>query len=159
MKKYYIYTLSLEENRIYVGVTSNLTRRYRQHHSGKGANYTRKYKPLGIASYFVVHTENIEEACIYEDARALEMIFSHGIARVRGGRFFSPRTKRSSLRRNYSKIDDKYKKMKQEKSKVLATSLAEMKGPRSRKRRDLKTWDKQVAEAKRALELSTRHLA
>ena len=41
----YLYILLCEKNRFYVGSTTDLERRIRQHKNGEGANFTKKYKP------------------------------------------------------------------------------------------------------------------
>ena len=44
--KNYIYVLKLEEDRYYIGRTSNILRRIKEHFTEGGAIYTKKYKPL-----------------------------------------------------------------------------------------------------------------
>ena len=112
-KRYYIYTLILEDNRIYVGMTRNLERRFTEHMNGKGARYTIRHKPLYIQSYGIVKCESPQEAEKYEDARTLELIYKYGIEVVRGGRFFMRNVKRSTINRNYKNLEDKYKNIKQ----------------------------------------------
>ena len=46
--KNYIYVLKLIEDRYYVGRTSNIFRRIKQHFANKGALYTKKYKPVKV---------------------------------------------------------------------------------------------------------------
>lgn len=153
MPKYYIYTLELENNKVYVGVTNNLAKRYKQHATGKGANYTRKHRPIRIASYFEVQAASFGEACIYEDARALEVIFNVGIISARGGRFFSPRSKIGKLKKHYSDIDKKYKNIPQVKYKGKHTSLAGIKLS-SNKKKSQDMWAKQVLVAKNQLRIA-----
>lgn len=45
-----VYTLNCQHGRKYVGMTNNLNRRYRQHSTGTGAKWTKKYKPTSIHS-------------------------------------------------------------------------------------------------------------
>ena len=42
-----IYVLELEEGHVYVGKSRDVERRVRQHSSGKGASFTKAYKPTG----------------------------------------------------------------------------------------------------------------
>ena len=46
--KNYIYVLKLVEDRYYVGRTSNILRRIKEHFTEGGAIYTKKYKPLKV---------------------------------------------------------------------------------------------------------------
>jgi putative endonuclease len=60
MKKGYIYILKCANGNFYTGSTIDLERRLRQHQQGKGANYTRKHRPVVL----VYHQEfpTIQEA-------------------------------------------------------------------------------------------------
>ncbi len=44
----YTYILRCEGDRLYVGSTKNIERRFNEHLSGSGANFTRKFKPIEI---------------------------------------------------------------------------------------------------------------
>jgi len=46
---YYVYILLCKGQRFYTGYTKNLKSRMKQHVNGKGARFTRMYKPKGIA--------------------------------------------------------------------------------------------------------------
>lgn len=46
---YHVYVLLCENNTYYTGYTNNLEKRYELHQSGKGAKYTRSFKPIAIA--------------------------------------------------------------------------------------------------------------
>ena len=56
--KYYCYILS-NKNRsvLYIGFTNNLNRRIKQHKSGKGANFTKRYSAYDLI-YFEEYEEN-----------------------------------------------------------------------------------------------------
>ncbi len=43
---WFVYCLLCEGDNIYVGITSDLERRFEEHCSGKGARYTRAFSPL-----------------------------------------------------------------------------------------------------------------
>lgn len=45
---WFLYILRTEGERLYVGVTPNLIRRWRLHSSGKGAKFTRAFPPLEV---------------------------------------------------------------------------------------------------------------
>ncbi|MCW5589190.1 MAG: GIY-YIG nuclease family protein [Legionellales bacterium] len=46
LKRYYVYLLECEHNRFYTGITTDPERRWQQHVSGRGAKFTRAFKPL-----------------------------------------------------------------------------------------------------------------
>lgn len=45
---YYLYILLCEGNTLYTGITTDVERRFQEHCSGKGGNYTRAHKPLKV---------------------------------------------------------------------------------------------------------------
>jgi predicted GIY-YIG superfamily endonuclease len=47
-----VYVLLLENAHFYVGLTQHLKKRIRQHCSGKGSSWTRKYQPLEVLEVF-----------------------------------------------------------------------------------------------------------
>lgn len=47
-KKYYVYILLTEQKTLYCGYTDNVERRFQTHLQGKGAKYTKVYKPVKI---------------------------------------------------------------------------------------------------------------
>ncbi len=56
-KKYYVYLLSSQKNgTLYIGVTSNLIRRIREHKEGKVEGFTKKYK-IDKLVYYEVYGE------------------------------------------------------------------------------------------------------
>ena len=74
-----VYVLELENDKYYVGVTTNLNLRYCQHVTGRGgAKWTRLHKPLRILSVEVGDRK-------VEREKTLEMMREHGWQNVRGG--------------------------------------------------------------------------
>lgn len=57
---YYVYILLCEDGSYYTGVTNNLKERFIKHSKGKGAKYTKTYKPIKFLSAWRV--ENISIA-------------------------------------------------------------------------------------------------
>jgi putative endonuclease len=51
---YWVYILLCENGAYYTGYTNDLETRYQQHLSGKGAKYTRSFKPIKIAQSWEV---------------------------------------------------------------------------------------------------------
>lgn len=76
-----IYVLQLEGGKYYVGRTKNVEKRYRDHLSGKGSAYTKKYAPISILK--VIEMVDPFE----EDKITLEYMYRYGIDNVRGGSY------------------------------------------------------------------------
>ncbi|HAT2053603.1 GIY-YIG nuclease family protein [Legionella pneumophila] len=53
-KSWWVYMLKCENNSYYTGYTDNLEERFQEHISGKGAKYTKSFKPLSIAQSWEV---------------------------------------------------------------------------------------------------------
>jgi putative endonuclease len=49
-KNYFVYILEMENGALYTGYTDDVAARYLKHCSGKGAKFTRAFKPLRIAA-------------------------------------------------------------------------------------------------------------
>lgn len=74
----YVYVLELEDNRYYVGRTSNFIQRMNEHFTENGALYTKKYKPIKIK-------EVVEEKTCYDERdKTLEYMETYGWENVRG---------------------------------------------------------------------------
>ena len=77
----YIYALQLEEDKYYIGKTSNPDFRIEQHFQSGGAVWTKKYRPLNIL-------EIIPDCDDYdEDKYTRRYMDKYGIDNVRGGSF------------------------------------------------------------------------
>ena len=70
---WYTYVLLCNNGTLYKGFTNNLAKRYKRHCSGDGAEYTKKYKPLGVIYYESFDTE--------KDAVEREKYFKSGSGR------------------------------------------------------------------------------
>ena len=82
---FYIYILQLKNNRLYIGFTSDLRNRYKQHQRG-GVKSTQKLLPLKLIHY--------ECYILEEDARGREKFL-----KTSDGRFFLNRQISSYLRK------------------------------------------------------------
>lgn len=52
---YYTYLLRCRDGSLYVGITTDPARRFREHQSGKkGAKYTRSHPPVGMEAAWVL---------------------------------------------------------------------------------------------------------
>ena len=47
-KEHYVYIILTEKDTLYCGYTDNVERRFQEHLLGKGAKYTRAFKPVKI---------------------------------------------------------------------------------------------------------------
>lgn len=59
-KKFYTYIILTEKNTLYCGYTDDVEKRYQAHLSGKGAKYTRVFKPKQLV--YVKEFETKSEA-------------------------------------------------------------------------------------------------
>ena len=75
-----IYILNLEHNKIYIGKTTNFKRRMKEHWTSRGAQVTKKFKPMSgriltiCNGYFAnkleqKYTEKYINKCGYENVR------------------------------------------------------------------------------------------
>ena len=77
----YIYVLSLENKKYYVGKTTNPKFRLAQHFESYGSAWTRKYKPLEIVK-IIPNCDSLDE-----DKYTQKYMNKYGIDNVRGGSF------------------------------------------------------------------------
>ena len=54
MASFWVYILECSNGSFYTGYTNDLEKRYQEHCEGKGAKYTRSFKPLRIAKSWEV---------------------------------------------------------------------------------------------------------
>ena len=84
------YVIECDDGSYYIGQTDNLKRRWREHLSGKGAQWTKTHKPLQIAHF--EENSSREEAAAKEKnwkttsgRRELKKLIASGAARQAGG--------------------------------------------------------------------------
>jgi putative endonuclease len=58
--QYCVYALLCDDGSIYIGQTSDLAKRYREHQAGRATDWTRRHKPLRIA--YIETTASRQEA-------------------------------------------------------------------------------------------------
>ena len=63
-KLWFVYAIECENSSVYIGQTQDAINRWHQHLSGKGAEWTKKYKP--------VHLFYIERLCSLKEAMSRE---------------------------------------------------------------------------------------
>jgi predicted GIY-YIG superfamily endonuclease len=78
-----LYVLECEDNRWYVGKTTDIDRRFAQHLAGKGSEWTREYAPIRIAETRPI-TSPYDETNVTKD-----YMKKYGIDNVRGGAYCS----------------------------------------------------------------------
>ena len=78
-----IYILRLQGGKYYIGKTVDVVKRYQEHLSGHGAQWTRKYRPISLE-------RTIPNASPFdEDKYVKEYMAKYGIDKVRGGSYVS----------------------------------------------------------------------
>lgn len=86
----YCYSLNLKNGKKYVGYTTDIHRRLKEHFSGRGAKVTQQVKPLSVNH--VQKCKSVENAKKAETIVYNNMKNYHGVHRVRGAgntkRFF-----------------------------------------------------------------------
>lgn len=83
----FIYVLELEEGKYYVGQTISVDIRFKEHLIGKGANFTKEYKPIRVVKTYNTKTRNNLKAFLYENFITLLFMERYGCRNVKGGQF------------------------------------------------------------------------
>ena len=99
----YIYKLNLQNNKKYIGKTTDIDRRMNQHFSGNGSKVTQKFAPK--------HGEIVDECPGYfsdklEQQYTNTYIKKHGYNNVRGGKYTNSKSLYKSSRYNDDVDDD-----------------------------------------------------
>ena len=79
----FIYILSLQHGRFYVGYSAYPLRRIQRHYDGTGAQWTKRWRVSSIINIY--ETKNLWE----EDIQTKSLMYTHGIMKVRGGSYSS----------------------------------------------------------------------
>lgn len=77
----FIYILSLENNKYYIGKTNSTDVRINQHFNNKGSEWTKIYKPIKVVE-IIKDSDDFDE-----DKYTLKYMSKYGIENVRGGSF------------------------------------------------------------------------
>lgn len=83
----YLYVLALEGDRFYVGLTTDIDRRFAQHSSAEGAEWTKRHRPVRIVHCVNTGTRDGRQAESMEDEATITLMMTHGIENVRGGHY------------------------------------------------------------------------
>lgn len=93
-KHWWLYVLELEQNKWYVGITSQTPEaRLRQHQNNfLGAKWTKKYRPLSIHSQEDLGVITVGQAQVIENQAVRTYIRKYGLNQVRGGDISTAKT-------------------------------------------------------------------
>jgi predicted GIY-YIG superfamily endonuclease len=86
-KEIHLYALELEDGNYYVGMSRNPESRMARHLKGKGAQWTRKHKPLRIVETRSTGLTDDSEVARLEDDMTIQYAQQYGHDKVRGGSF------------------------------------------------------------------------
>jgi predicted GIY-YIG superfamily endonuclease len=76
-----VYVLKLQGGNYYIGKTSDVKNRFKEHMSGNGSAWTRKYKPISIL-------KTVPGVSAFEEDKVTkEFMSKYGIDKVRGGTY------------------------------------------------------------------------
>lgn len=82
---WWLYVLELESGRYYVGISTNVDRRFKKHLKGGQALFTTQYKPLRIIYRQHLGVMTMSEASLIENKHAMKMVKEKGQEFVSGG--------------------------------------------------------------------------
>jgi predicted GIY-YIG superfamily endonuclease len=59
-KSWFVYAIECKNNSVYIGQTKDVSKRWEQHISGKGAEWTKRYKPIRL--FYLEHLNSLKSA-------------------------------------------------------------------------------------------------
>lgn len=80
-----LYALKLEDEKYYIGLTRNITKRFISHKKGMGSWWTKIYQPIEIIEIRKTNIISESEASKLEDKMTIEYAIKYGTDNVRGG--------------------------------------------------------------------------
>lgn len=85
-KNWTLYVLKLEQDKYYVGITSQTPeKRFQEHLHGRKTHWTAKYPPIKIVDTKYLGDLSLEDAKDYENKVTRRYIKEKGVNNVRGG--------------------------------------------------------------------------
>ena len=150
---WFMYVLECEHRYHYVGVTTNLEHRLREHQNGRGALVTKQHKPMKLQAVYSLGYMSYKEAEEYEDCYTLTMVIKSRSKRWRGGRFCAG-CDTSKAKKILASRDGKYKQPLEE---VEFSFDFGIKPKKHRKYPKRNPWAKQERKARGALKRSARN--
>ena len=119
----HIYVLKCEDGKYYVGRTDDGLKRFNQHLGGRGAKWTKKYKPVDLAEWYP-DKKNVHEKMITH-----KVMKKYGVRNVRGGPYTQVEMDESRI----SSIEESIG-INQSKTKPIKTQSKIQTKPKSEKR-------------------------
>ncbi|MFE7720123.1 GIY-YIG nuclease family protein [Nocardia rhizosphaerihabitans] len=92
-KHIWLYVLRLEEGKYYVGMSRDVDRRFKRHSKGKGAAWTRQFKPIEVIRRVDTKLTDEYEVAVLENELTFDMAIQHGLDNVRGGGYCQTKPK------------------------------------------------------------------
>jgi predicted GIY-YIG superfamily endonuclease len=90
LAKWQLYVLELEDGCFYIGIAIDVQKRFQEHVTGLGANFTRQNKPIRVFETTCCGTEDRDVAYKMESEKTLEYALKFGGDKVKGGKYFIP---------------------------------------------------------------------
>ena len=87
MADWHTYALLCEDGHYYIGTTSNVDRRFKQHLRGKGSWFTKIHKPIRVVESTHIGYMSDGDAVRHENRLTAIYMRDYGIHKVRGGGF------------------------------------------------------------------------
>lgn len=78
----FVYVLQCENEKFYVGQTSNIVRRFEEHKNGEGSSWTKKHRAISMVDLVQTTLNDFREVAL-----TLQYMSKYGITNVRGGPF------------------------------------------------------------------------
>lgn len=91
--KLWIYVLLLDDFTRYVGLTTNVQKRYQAHKRKRGSVHTKDKGIVSMEEYFAIEVENIWVARLWEWEYAQKLRVQYGRHMVRGGELTKQKVK------------------------------------------------------------------
>lgn len=83
----FVYVIELDGGNYYIGQTTNIKRRMRQHRGDTGSQWTNQYKPVKLIEIDLSTYISDSEAAKRESELTLQYMKIHGWEKVRGGTY------------------------------------------------------------------------
>ena len=81
----YLYILTLQNGKYYVGITSNPKERFKEHRNGKSTYFVKNNLPIISIEQKLLRTTDRRKAEMIETKKACKLMQKYGIENVAGG--------------------------------------------------------------------------
>ena len=86
LRTWWLYSLLLEDGFYYVGITLYPDERISNHFNGRGANFTKRHRPVKVVELYSLNSEDREHCYKIETFRTKEYRIIYGRHKVIGGK-------------------------------------------------------------------------